>query len=66
MIKKIKLIIVITAIIISVALLFNWFMESPEEIIEEETEGNTTEEILSEIDSGLLGEDDEIEIGEMI
>ena len=66
MLKKITLIIVLIAIIISVALLFNWFMESPEEVIEEETEGDMTGEILSEIDAGLLGEYDEIEIGEMI
>ena len=41
-------------------------MGTPEEVIEEETEGETTGEIISEIDAGLLGEDDEIEIGEMI
>jgi len=64
--KKIILIIVLISIIISVALLFNWFMGTPEEVIEEETEGDATGEILSEIDAGLLGEDDEIEIGEMI
>jgi len=41
-------------------------MGAPEEVIEEETEGDTTEEILSEIDAGLLVEEDGIEIGEMI
>ena len=64
--KKILSIIVLVSIIISFALLFNWFMTTPEKVIEEETEGETTEEIISEIDVGLLGEDDEIEIGEMI
>ena len=52
--------------IISFALLFNWFLSSPEEVIKGDTEGETTEEIISEIDTDLLGEDDEIEIGEMI
>ena len=66
MMKKIISIVVFISIIISFALLFNWLMTPPEEIIEEETEGETTEEILSEIDAGLLGENDEIEIGEMI
>jgi len=66
MTKKIALIIILISIIFSVALLFNWFMTTPDELIEEETEGKTTEEILSEIDAALLGEDDEIEIGEMI
>ena len=64
--EKIISIIVLISIIISFALLFNWFMTTPEEVIEEETVGETTEEILSEIDAGLLGEEDEIEIGEMI
>ena len=41
-------------------------MTTPEEFIEEETEGETTEEILSEIDVALLVEDNYIEIGEMI
>ena len=67
MMKKIISIIVLISIIISFTLLFNWFMTTPEEVIEgEETEGEKTEEILSELDAGLLGEDDEIEIGEMI
>ncbi len=64
--KKILSIIVLISIIISFALLFNWFMTTPEEVIEGETDGETTEEIISEIDAGLLGEEDEIEIGEMI
>ena len=66
MMKKILSIIVLISIIISFALLFNWCMTTPEEVIEEDTEGETTEETLSELDAGLLGEDDEIEIGEMI
>ena len=41
-------------------------MITTEDVIEEETGGETTEEIISEIDTGLLEEDDEIEIGEMI
>jgi len=64
--KKILSIIVLISIIISFALLFNWFMANPEEVIEEDTGGETTGEIISEIDAGLLGEDDGIEIGEMI
>jgi len=66
MTKKITLIIVLISIILSVALLFNWFMTTPEEFIKEETEGETTDEILSEIDETLLDEDNDIEIGEMI
>jgi len=64
--KNITLIIVLISIILSIALLFNWFMTNPEEFIEEETEGETTDEILSEIDETLLDEDNDIEIGEMI
>jgi len=64
--KKIISIIVLVSIIISFALLINWLMTTPKEVIEEETVGETTEEILSEIDAGLLGDYDEIEIGEMI
>ena len=66
MTKKITLIIVLISIILSIALLFNWFITTPDEFIEEETEGETTDEILSEIDKALLGENNEIEIGEMI
>ena len=66
MMKKILSIIVIISILISFALLFNWFLSSPEEVIKGDTEGETTEEIISEVDTDLLGEDDEIEIGEMI
>jgi len=66
MIKKIISIIVLIAVVISFALLFNWLMTSPEEVINEENDGGTSEEIIGEIDTGLLGEDDEIEIGEMI
>jgi len=64
--KKILSVIVLISIIISFALLFNWLMTTPEEVIEEETEGGTTEEIIGEIGAGLLEEEDEIEIGEMI
>jgi len=64
--KKILSVIVLISIFISFALLFNWLMTTPEDVIEEEIEGETTEEIISEIDTGLLGENDEIEIGEMI
>ncbi len=66
MTRKITLIIVLISIILSIALLFNWFMTTPEEFIEEETEGETTDEILSEVDVTLLGEDNDIEIGEMV
>ena len=66
MLKKITLIIVLISMILSVVLLVNWFNTNPEEFIEEEIEGESTEEILSEIDATLLGEDNEIEIGEMI
>ena len=66
MMKKIISIIVLIGVIISFVLFFNWLMTSPEKVINEGSDGETSEEIISEIDTGLLGEDDEIEIGEMI
>ena len=52
--KKIPVIVILLTVVSSVALLFNWFIETPTNVSKEET----TEEILSEIDGNLLGEDD--------
>ena len=57
--KKIPVIVILLIVVSSVALLFNWFIETPIDV----SEGETTDEILSEVDGNLLGEDDEIEIG---
>ena len=53
-------------IVISSVLLFNISTEKPKQVGDEENQGDTTIDILNEIDENLLGEDDEIEIGEMV
>ena len=53
-------------VIISSALVFGFLMDSSEDVGDGETEDYTTDDIIDEIDDGLLGEDDEIEIGEMV
>jgi hypothetical protein len=52
--KKIPVIVILLIVVSSVALLFNWFIETPIDVFE----GETTEGILSEVDGNLLGEDD--------
>ena len=64
--EKIIAIILLLVVLSSVFILFSWFNQTPTEVTEEQTEGESTEEILDEIDGSLLGEDDEIEIGEMV
>ena len=66
MIKKFVLIIVVISIIISGFLLFNLYMSSSNDNLEVNSNGETPDEILNEIDVYLLGEDNEVEIGEMI
>ena len=53
-------------IVISSVLLFSISTENPKQVGDEENQGDMTIDILNEIDESLLGEDDEIEIGEMI
>ena len=64
--EKITAIILLMVVLSSVLILFSLFNQTPTEVTEEQTEGESMEEVLSEIDGSLLGEDDEIEIGEMI
>ena len=64
--EKITAIIILIVVLSSVLILFSWLNQTPIEVNEEQTEGESTEEILDEIDGSLLGEDDEIEIGEMV
>ena len=52
--------------VISSVLLFSISTENPEQVGDEENQGDMTIDILNEIDESLLGEDDEIEIGEMV
>ena len=66
MIKKFVLIIIVISIIISGFLLFNLYMSSSDDKFEINSDGETPDEILSEIDIFLLGENNEVEIGEMI
>jgi len=53
-------------IIISSVLIFSILTENLKEVGDDENQGDTTNDILNEIDENLLGEDDEIEIGEMV
>ena len=53
-------------IIISSVLLFSILTEKPKQVGDEENQGDMTIDILQEIDESLLGEDGEIEIGEMV
>jgi len=53
-------------IIISSVLLFSILTEKPKQVGDEENQGDMTIDILKEIDESLLGEDGEIEIGEMV
>ena len=53
-------------IVISSVLLLSIPTENPKQVGDEENQGDMTIDILNEIDESLLGEDDEIEIGEMI
>lgn len=53
-------------IVISSVLLFSIPTENPKQVGDEENQDDMTIDILNEIDESLLGEDDEIEIGEMV
>ncbi|MBN2603070.1 MAG: hypothetical protein JXA91_02940 [Candidatus Thermoplasmatota archaeon] len=52
-------------IISSVVFLYN-YAENTKDSIDNENEDYTTDDIIDEIDGSLLGEDDEVEIGEMV
>ena len=53
-------------IVISSVILLSIPTENPKQVGDEENQGDMTIDILNEIDESLLGEDDEIEIGEMV
>ena len=53
-------------IVISSVIMFSISTENPKQVGDEENQGDMTIDILNEIDESLLGEDDEIEIGEMV
>ncbi len=53
-------------IVISSVIMFSISTENPKQVDDEENQGDMTIDILNEIDESLLGEDDEIEIGEMV
>ena len=64
--KKIIGLIFGSIIVISSVLLFSILTENSKQVGDEENEDDMTIDILNEIDESLLGEDDEIEIGEMV
>ncbi|MHA1171542.1 MAG: hypothetical protein ACTSQ3_05645 [Candidatus Heimdallarchaeota archaeon] len=53
-------------IVISSVLVFSSLTENSKQVGDEENQGDLAIDILNEIDESLLGEDDEIEIGEMV
>ncbi len=53
-------------IVISSVLVFSSLTENSKQVGDEENQGDLAIDILNEIDENLLGEDDEIEIGEMV
>ena len=64
--KKIIGLIFGSIIVISSVILLSIPTENPKQVGDEENQGDMTIDILNEIDESLLGEDDEIEIGEMV
>jgi uncharacterized membrane protein len=52
-------------IISSVVFLYN-YAENSKDSADDENQDYTTDDVIDEIDSSLLGEDDEVEIGEMV
>ena len=52
-------------IISSVVFLYN-YAENSKDITDDENQEYTTDDVIDEIDGSLLGEDDEVEIGEMV
>ena len=53
-------------IIVSSIFLFNLSKGDSESDIDQTSEDYSADDILNEVDGSLLGEDDEVEIGEMI
>jgi len=66
MIKKIISLILVLIIIISSVLLFTLNEADSENDIGQTSQDYSADDILNEVDGSLLGEDDEVEIGEMI
>ena len=64
--RKILGLILAVLIIITSVLIFRVLVETTPEPSDEEQQDHLEEDILTEIDGSLLGEDDEIEIGEMV
>ena len=52
-------------IISSIVFLYN-YAENSKDTIDDEYQDYTTDDVIDEIDSSLLGEDDEVEIGDMV
>ncbi len=66
MIKKLVLITIIIAVVVSVGLVLNWYTETSVEENEDEPLGDTTDEIVNEMADYLINKYEDIEIGEMI
>ncbi len=65
--KKILALIFVLIIVFSVALTYNVYKGEMEKKDETDYSGEaTSDDIIDEMDESLLGEDDEVEIGEMV
>ena len=64
--KKIIGIVFGAIVIISSVFLFYNYAENSKDDIGSEDQEYTTSDVMDEIDGSLLGEDDEVEIGEMV
>ena len=65
--KKILGVLFVLIIVFSAALIYNVYTdESGEEDTTGYYNGVTSDDVMSEIDDGLLDEDDDVEIGEMV
>ena len=59
-------ILMVLIILLSVILSYHVFSKDTQDKIQEEHKEVTLDEVMDEIDTGLLEEDDEITIGEMV
>jgi len=64
--KKIIGLVFVLIVIISSIVLFNFISSDSEDTLGQESEDYSVDDMMNEIDESLLGEDDEVEIGEMI
>jgi hypothetical protein len=64
--KKIIGIVFGAIVIISSVFLFHNYAENSKDSIDDEYQDYTNDDVMDEIDSSLLSEDDEVEIGEMV